>query len=47
MAEEKNKVQEELDKFRETGIAYLSEEDKDFDFSKVDKKPEDDKPEKK
>lgn len=30
---EKSKVQQELEEFRRTGIAYLSEEDKDLDFS--------------
>ena len=37
MAKEPNKVQQELDKYRKTGIAYLSKEDKKLDFSKVDK----------
>jgi hypothetical protein len=36
---EKNNVQEELDEYRKTGIAYLSEDDVDMDFSNVDKKP--------
>ena len=47
MAKEKNKVQEELDKYRQDGKAYLSEKDKDMDFSKVDKKPIEDKLKKK
>ncbi len=36
MKKEKSKAQKQLEEFRKTGIAYLSEEDKDFDFSKVD-----------
>ncbi len=33
---ERNEVKEQLEKYRETGVAYLSNEDKDMDFSKVD-----------
>ena len=39
MAKEKNKIQEALDTYRKYGKAYLAEKDKNFDFSKVDKKP--------
>lgn len=34
--ENKNEAQLELDAFRTTGIAYLSDDDKDMDFSNVD-----------
>lgn len=37
MTEEKTEAQKELDEFRKTGVAYLSEEDKDMDFSKTGK----------
>lgn len=36
MAKEKSNAQKELDEFRETKIAYLSDNDIDMDFSKID-----------
>jgi hypothetical protein len=36
MEGEKSKVQQELDNYRKDGIAYLSDEDTNIDFSKVD-----------
>ena len=43
MAENKNKIQEALDKFRKDGKAYLSEEDKKLNFNdNLFPKPKDD-----
>lgn len=38
--EEKSQAQKELDEYLKTGIAHLSEEDRDMDFSKVDRPKE-------
>lgn len=41
MEKEKNDVQAELDKYRETGIAYLSEKDEDLDFTELSPEKQD------
>lgn len=38
--EEKSQAQKELVEYLKTGIAHLSEEDRDMDFSKVDRPKE-------
>jgi hypothetical protein len=41
MEKPKNDVQAELDKYRETGVAYLSAEDKDLDFANLSPEKQD------